>query len=1038
MMLGLFAVLCSASLARADGADRWRTLADQIFHPVSRDIDLPNVLIPEMIAQDGQGFIWLGGETGLLRWDGYRLRSYTTDETAPSGLQDDFVQSLHADSEGRLWIGTVSGGLARYDAAGDHIVAVPLEPGRAASQHVWAIDDDGSGGLWVATSGGLFHLGPGHQVLAHLRHQDAQPGSLPDDVVSAVLRDHQGNLWLGTAKGLSKGMDGNTRFVSVPLPVASGGPPKVMRLFEDSAGHIWAGTRHQGVFVIAPGAAQGRLIPTSGPEAPDDSAPEVTSIAEIMPGRIWVGTYGRGIAEVDGDSLQVRRIRHDPLVASSLDSDTIRSLFRDRSGIVWVGTNQGLSQNIPGNGGIRTVFGAAGRSKGPTDGDISAVLVRPDGSLWIGTEGGGLDIFDANGVRIGMLPVGRVFCLTNSPAGGVLVGTNGGLFLADAAGRQITRLTVPQRGSSSGVFALRAIDGAVWLGGLDDGLWKLHIDSAGAVTVLQHVTAAGLATANVRSIERLPDGELAIGTDDGFELLNRETGRIEHITPDSGDRRSLSGRHVMTFVSDRRGRLWVGTDSAGISVLEGRDAAGRPRFRRLGVADGLPNEDIDKMLLDRQGRIWASTDNGLAVIDPDSFAIRALRRADGVAVSAYWNGSGTVTADGDLLFGGLGGLTVVQPDFVTQWAYRPNVVVTSIRIGGKEVQVHPPYLPEISGRESWLQVAPEANSLAVEFSALDFSAPALNRYSYQLEGFDRGWVETDSAHRVADYTNLPPGNFTLRLRGSNRNGQWTDQQLALYIRVLPAWFQTAWFRLGVAAATALAVLILVQGRTLLLRRRQRELERQVADRTAELVATQEQLRHFAFVDVLTALPNRRAFNEKIRAAIASASQQGKNFALLLIDLDGFKQVNDSLGHDAGDDLLVVAAHRMRDCLGEGGFAARLGGDEFAILLEDRSDIQAVEAQAVEAMCDRIVAKLSQPVAIGGSMVTAGASAGAALFPDDGEDAEDLLRHVDLALYEAKRAGRGVWRWYRGTQQPAFVFGEKTPPAPLPRRTAGSR
>jgi len=232
---------------------------------------------------------------------------------------------------------------------------------------------------------------------------------------------------------------------------------------------------------------------------------------------------------------------------------------------------------------------------------------------------------------------------------------------------------------------------------------------------------------------------------------------------------------------------------------------------------------------------------------------------------------------------------------------------------------------------------------------------------------------------------------------------------------------------------ALAVLILVQARTLLLRRRQRELQRQVADRTAELVATQEQLRHFAFVDVLTALPNRRAFNERIRTLIAGASQQGKNFALLLIDLDGFKQVNDSLGHDAGDELLVIAADRMRDCLGENGFAARLGGDEFAILLDEYSD-----PETVELMCDRLVATLSQPAAIGRAMVTSGASVGAALFPQHGQDAEDLLRHVDLALYEAKRAGRGVWRWYRETQLSAFAVPDNTPPMPLPRRAAGSR
>ncbi len=145
-MLGLFAALCSSSRACADTADRWRNLADQIFHPVARDLNLPNVLIPEVIAQDGQGFIWPGEETGMLRWDGYRLRSYTYDEAVPDGLQDDF----------------------------------PVPACRSP------------GGL--ATGGGLSHLGAAHQVLGLLRHQAARPGSLPDDVVSAMLRDHRATL----------------------------------------------------------------------------------------------------------------------------------------------------------------------------------------------------------------------------------------------------------------------------------------------------------------------------------------------------------------------------------------------------------------------------------------------------------------------------------------------------------------------------------------------------------------------------------------------------------------------------------------------------------------------------------------------------------------------------------------------------------------------------------------------------------------------------------------------------------------------------
>jgi diguanylate cyclase (GGDEF)-like protein len=1029
LSLCLLAALCGGGPACAKGGKIWRNLADQVFHPVVPDIELANVLIPEVIAQDGQGYIWLGEESGLLRWDGYHFTTYQYDQGAPNGLQDDFIASLHRDAQGRLWIGTVSGGLARYDAGTDQIIAVPLEAGKAPLQYVWAIDDDGAGGIWAATGTGLFHLNAEQKIIGHVRHQASDPGSLPGDVVTAMLLDRHGHLWVGTSNGLARGTGDNTRFVGVQLPVEGGDPPKVLHLFEDSAGRIWAGTRHQGTFVVQPGTDEARIVPATIPGGADKAAPEITSITEVAPGNIWLGTYGRGILEVDADTLHARFIRHDPLVTSSLNSDIVRSLFRDNSGLVWIGTNQGLSQHSPGKGGILTVFGAAGRSSGLTDGDAGAVLIRPDGGLWVGTEGGGLNIFDASGKRTGVLQVGRVFCMTEAPAGGVLVGTNNGLFLADDAGQHINKLSMPERANSAGVFALHAIDGVVWLGGLDDGLWKLHVDSGGAVTVLRHETAAGLANANVRSIELLPDGKLAIGTDDGFDLLDRGTEKIEHIAADPANPQGLSGRHVMTFVADRQGRLWAGTDSAGISVMVGRDGAGKPRFRRLTVADGLPNDDIDKLLPDRQGRIWASTDNGFAVIDPADFSIEALRRADGVAVTAYWNGSGTTAPDGDLLFGGLGGLTVVEPENVAQWEYHPPLVVTSVRIGGKELR---PHAPAASPFDGVLQIPPDANSLAVEFAALDYSAPTLNRYSYKLAGFDPDWIETDSAHRVANYTNLPPGDFTLFLRGSNRNGAWT-QPVALHIRVLPAWFQTLWFRLAAAAAGIIAVVAVVQGRTLLLRQRQRELERQVADRTAELVKIQQQLHHFAFVDVLTSLPNRRAFNEFFRGMIEKASQQRTCFALLLVDLDGFKQVNDTLGHDAGDELLVTAAARMRECLGEQGFVARLGGDEFAILLEDISD-----HQAVETVCDRLVERLLQPASIARSTVTAGASVGAALFPGHGADSEELLRHVDLALYEAKRAGRGTWRWYKAAEQPAFVFADQKSASPIPRRATGSR
>jgi diguanylate cyclase (GGDEF)-like protein len=193
-----------------------------------------------------------------------------------------------------------------------------------------------------------------------------------------------------------------------------------------------------------------------------------------------------------------------------------------------------------------------------------------------------------------------------------------------------------------------------------------------------------------------------------------------------------------------------------------------------------------------------------------------------------------------------------------------------------------------------------------------------------------------------------------------------------------------------------------------LRRRQAYLEGLVRERTSELVSSQQKLTELAYFDPLTALPNRRSFNQTLQALLQAGERCGQHAALILIDLDGFKRVNDTLGHDGGDALLIIAAGRLRAALREGDSVARLGGDEFAILLK-----QCRDSEVVKRVCDRVVTDMTGPMEIKGQTVEIGASIGVAVAPCHGRTAEDLYKHADEALYDAKRAGKGVWRWYQG-------------------------
>src|SRR5262249_43075517 len=157
----------------------------------------------------------------------------------------------------------------------------------------------------------------------------------------------------------------------------------------------------------------------------------------------------------------------------------------------------------------------------------------------------------------------------------------------------------------------------------------------------------------------------------------------------------------------------------------------------------------------------------------------------------------------------------------------------------------------------------------------------------------------------------------------------------------------------------------------------------------------------AFYDALTGLPNRRLLLDRLNHAIAASARESSFGAMLLLDLDDFKTLNDTRGHDVGDQLLVEVARRLGRTLRETDSAARLGGDEFVVLLEALGKDQAVAATNAESIAEKIRIAISQPVTLNDNVHYTTPSIGVTLFRDEGEDADTLFRQADLALYQAK-------------------------------------
>jgi diguanylate cyclase (GGDEF)-like protein len=1015
-----------AAVPASHSVERWAGLADTVFQNLARGNELPNAAIPTSATQDGDGFLWIGSQNGLARWDGYHFRVFRAEPGKAGALPDNFIQALLTDARGVLWIGTTSGGLARYDREHERFIVYPVGPKGLSHVSVRAIVEDGQGGVWVATEGGLDHVVSNSDVIGHLRHVDDDPASLPDNRVRGLLRDRHGTLWVGTATALVRLDKGSNRFVPVPLPAPQGKVPSPWSFLEDSAGRIWVGTIRQGAYVIDSQTAGARAVQESDAAHSTLQSEGVSSIVEISPGQVWLGTLGQGIVAVDAATSQTRRIRHDPTQPASLADDSIQGMLKDRSGLIWICSDRSISRHDPAHPAMITVFGASSRPDSISDPDVEAILPMPDGQIWLGLGSKGIDVIDPDGARVAALrpdaqrpetalPKDYINAFAASDDSDVYVGTELGLYRVDRAAHGAVRVSIPQRDPTAQVWALLLNDNVLWVGGFD-GLWALHV--GGGQSPLSHAEpVSGLTDQRITVIARGEGDSLWVGTKNGLNRLALKTHAIERIFPEPANPTALAAGYITSVLTDSRGRVWIATFGGGVSILESRDAHGKPQFRRLGTAQGLNNDNVNKLLEDSKHNIWASTDDGLALIDERTFDIRTFRRAEGLPISGYWVGSGATTSHGEMLFGGIGGLSVVRPGRLTRWSYQPQIAITDIRMGGKVVSdgvlTH-------NDPSNPLKVTPSANSIAVEFSALDYSAPERNRYAYRLDGFDSAWVDTEAAHRVAAYTNLPPGEYTLHLRGSNRDGIWSESVLGVPILVLPAWYQTTLFRVALSLAALALVAALVQGRTIYLRRNQRDLERQVVERTAELRESQRQLEQIAYNDTLTALPNRRMFTEEFRELIMLARLQNQRFALLLIDLDRFKQINDSLGHDAGDALLIEAAIRLQAAVRKSDCVARLGGDEFGVLVS-----QNPAATDIENICQRITDSFVMPVPVHSAQVKSSASIGVAVFADHGATLDSLYKSADVALYEAKRAGGNVWRWYRaqtntiGTGQPTL-------------------
>ena len=977
------------------------------------------------LAQDRDGFLWIGTQAGLVRYDGTSFRVYKSDPRDPHTLGGSYVRALYAASDGRLWVGTFSGGLSVYDPATEAFVRYqhdPTNPGSLSHDRVEGLAEDHAGRLWVATYEGLDRLDPGTGRIEHFRHDAKNPRSLADDRVRALLVDRGGRLWIGGRDGLQVWRGealGFARVASDPGTPGSLAGQLIGKLFEDGRGRIWIGTTDDGAALLDPRTGRLRRLLPRPAAAEGLSHFWVYGITEGAPGEMWIATFGGGIDVVDPDSLRViDRLRNDPTLESTVGGDRIGAVLRDRSGVLWVGTwGQGLARHDPATRAFRTLRSSPSLPDGLSHPAAVRALEMKGGTIWAGTNGNGIDVLDRGFRRIGgyrpdpadpgALSDGSVTCLAQGADGTIWVATlNGLLHRLRPRARRFERLTVAQGLPGGPIRAMTfGPGGELWVGAAE-GMARIDPHSS-AISTFRHRPddATTLSGHAVEAIAVAADGTLWVGTDSGLNAFDPARGTAVRILHQPGRRDSLPSNWVPDLLIAGDGRLWVATEG-GAYILTGWDGR-TARFESVAERLGRPPAPVEALIEDARGRIWLGP---RLRVDPRTWRWQELGPADGCDLRNFFIASRARTAAGALLFGSPEGLLVVHPDEIAAWTYAPAVVATSLRVDGKERPG--------AARLQRMILGAEQRGFRLDFAALDFTAPQRNAYRYRLEGFDGDWITTEASRSSLAYTNLPPGEYTLRIQGTNRAGRWSPHELRLPVTVLPAFYQTAWFR----GALGLLVLGLAYGayglRVRRLQARSQELERIVRERTVELEAAYLRIEDASLTDPLTQLRNRRFLEQSIPADVELAARHhedggaadgGSDLVFLLVDLDHFKSVNDTYGHAAGDAVLIQTAEILRSTFRASDAIVRWGGEEFLVVSRflDRSEAPAL-AEKLRAAVEAHEFRLAD-----GSLLRRTCSIGFALYPFSPARPraipwEEIVDLADFGLYAAKRSGRNGW------------------------------
>lgn len=769
------------------------------------------------ILQDSAGFMWFGTKDGLNRYDGYNFVIHQHNPFDSTTISANQINTMLEDKRRNIWVGTLNGGLCYYQKEKDIFIRVRLNPEHMNGNNepeIISLSQDSLGNIWAGSNGtGLFRISfnPDNDsitAIKQFKNDQGTKNSISSNTIASLFVDTRGVLWVGTLNGLNRYNASNQTFTFFEVNTKNPAAPQsydqkmVRSIYESADNTFWLGTLSG-------------LVSFNRETGDYNSFPHhyeifrygwgvINQIAEDNSGFLWLATPGE-LMRFNPNTLKYDYFRNDPYDTNSISDNTVSSVTIDRTGILWAGTaGQGINIYNPRANRFLTLVREKDTSSRISGFSIRSILEDSKGIVWVGTDvlfrwdrvNNELKSYETSSNTPNDFGNTGPWSIIEDSKGIIWTATSEGVYCYNPENKKIRQYKFDPK-SPTGlpekdvytVFEDRQKN--IWVI-TEFYLCKLKDNEKGIFEHSLRLPISESSTTPKSVLYQDKQNIFWIGTREGLIRYNHETKLVTHFKSNTVKNTSLNNDLIKSICPDPfepETYLWIGTGGGGLNRINKQQKT----VEYFTEADGLPNNVVYGILPDKNDNLWLSTNKGLSKFNSREKIFRNYDVKDGLQSNEFNTGAYYKSKSGELLFGGIKGLNYFYGENIIDNPYIPSVVLTNLKIDNETISPRKqnPFIQKSPAATKQVTLTHKNDIITFEFAALDYSAPEKNSYSYKLENFNDGWINS-GAVRSATYTNLPSGDYIFKVKASNNDGIWNEEGTSVMLTVQPPWWRTWW------------------------------------------------------------------------------------------------------------------------------------------------------------------------------------------------------------------------------------------------------